>query len=215
MKALSPSHPDTRQRVLDAAGEVFAEQGYRAATVRSICERAGANVAAINYYFGDKDRLYEAVVRLAQDSALMQYPPHAAPDATAEEKLHAFVRSLLLRVLDEGRPAWHGKLMAREMVEPTHVLDVIVKETLRAQFELLSGIVRTLLGGRAGGEQVRLCASSIVGQCLFYRHAQPVIQRMFPQQRQGPREIERLAEHITRFSLAAMSGWAPAREARS
>jgi hypothetical protein len=95
------------------------------------------------------------------------------------------------------------------------VLDVIVKETLRAQFDLLSGIVRTLLGRRASGEQVRLCASSIVGQCLFYRHAQPVIQRMFPQQKQGLREIERLAEHITRFSLAAMGVWAHAREARS
>jgi AcrR family transcriptional regulator len=214
MKTLAPSSQETKQRVLEAAGEVFAEQGYRAATVRGICERAGANVAAVNYYFGDKDRLYEAVVRLAQDSALEQYPPHAAPDASEAEKLHTFVRSLLLRVLDEGRPAWHGKLMAREMVEPTHVLDLIVKDTLRAQFDLLSGIVRAIIGRRASVEQVRLCASSIVGQCLFYRHAQPVIQRMFPQQKAGLREIERLAEHITQFSLAALDGSAHARDAR-
>ena len=48
---------NTRQRVLEAAGEVFAERGFRAATVREICQRAKANLAAVNYHFGDKERL--------------------------------------------------------------------------------------------------------------------------------------------------------------
>src|SRR5437016_3170156 len=54
---------DTRARLIEAAGAVFAEQGYRAATVRDICARAGANVAAINYHFRDKMGLYVEVVR--------------------------------------------------------------------------------------------------------------------------------------------------------
>jgi AcrR family transcriptional regulator len=49
---------ETRGRLLDAALEVFAESGYRNAKVAEICRRAGTNLAAVNYYFGDKANLY-------------------------------------------------------------------------------------------------------------------------------------------------------------
>ena len=54
---------DKRQRLLEAAAEVYGEQGYRNARVRDICLRAGANIAAVNYYFGDKKRLYDEVLQ--------------------------------------------------------------------------------------------------------------------------------------------------------
>src|SRR4051794_4839994 len=107
---------ETRKRLLQAAGEVFAEQGYRRATVRDICSRAGANVAAINYHFGDKERLYRAVLGHGLAVALEKYPPlfGVAAGAPAEDRLRAYIRSLLHRLLGEGAPAWHGKLMSRE-----------------------------------------------------------------------------------------------------
>ena len=51
----------TKARLLEAAGEEFAEKGFELARVRAICERAGANLAAINYHFGDKEQLYVEV----------------------------------------------------------------------------------------------------------------------------------------------------------
>src|SRR5688500_1118917 len=97
----SPQDNDTtRQRLLEAAGEVFAEQGFSKATVRDICTRAGANIAAVNYHFGDKEKLYCAVVRYAQGCALEKYPPYMGlgPDAPAADRLRAFVVSFLLRL---------------------------------------------------------------------------------------------------------------------
>src|ERR1700722_15859102 len=87
------SHDETRRQLLEAAGEVFAESGFRDATVREICKRAGANVAAVNYHFGDKERLYVEVLRYSHGKALEKYPPllGVAADAPPEKKLRAFV----------------------------------------------------------------------------------------------------------------------------
>src|SRR5438477_9555252 len=89
----------TKKRLLEAAGEVFAEHGFRKATVREICKRARANVAAINYHFRDKESLYSAVLKYWSDIAIQKYPPNLGlgEAAPAEERLHAFIRSFLFR----------------------------------------------------------------------------------------------------------------------
>ena len=200
---------DTSERLLEAAGEVFAKNGFHNATIRDICKRAGANIAAINYHFGDKQGLYIAVLKYAHRCAFEKYPTdmglgrNVAPD----ERLSAFIRSFLCRILEEGSRSWHGRLMLREMAEPTAALDVLVEDTIRPHFNLLNSIVKDLLGPSASQQGVRAAAFSIVGQCLFYCHARPVINRLVPRQRFGLKEIERLAGHISTFSLAAIKNF--------
>jgi AcrR family transcriptional regulator len=198
----------TRQRLIDAAGEVFATGGFRNATVRDICTRAGANVAAVNYHFGGKEGLYLEVLRFAHTCAFTKYPPDMGlkPGATPKQRLHAFVRSFLFRVLDEGRPAWHGKLMAREIADPTGALEAIVKDGIRPHFATLRGVVAELLGPKlaADPEHVRFAAWSVVGQCLFYFYARPVIMQLHPAQTFTPADLEAIARHITNLSLAGL-----------
>jgi len=196
----------TRQRVLETAVEVFAEHGFRKATVRDICKRANANIAAINYHFRDKEGLYTAVLQYAHQCACEKYPPQLGlhGDATLEQRLLAFVRSLLLRIFDEGRHAWHGKLMSREMFEPTRALDALVENNIRPLAQQLESIVSGLLGARTNSEPVRLCTMSIVSQCVFYHHARPVVNRLYPNQKYTRKDVDRLANHITSFSLGAI-----------
>jgi TetR/AcrR family transcriptional regulator, regulator of cefoperazone and chloramphenicol sensitivity len=195
----------TRQRLLEAAGEVFAEIGFRAATVRDICTKAGANVAAVNYHFGDKQGLYNAVFEYAHACAMDQHPvPTAIAGSKPQERLQAFIGTFLRRILDDGRPAWHGKLMAREMVEQTGVLDILVGKGVRPQFEFLSATVRDLVGDLPP-DVLRRCGASVVSQCLFYFHARPVVTRLFPELRFDAAEITALTEHITAFSLAGLT----------
>jgi TetR/AcrR family transcriptional regulator, regulator of cefoperazone and chloramphenicol sensitivity len=191
--------------LLDAAGAVFAERGYRAATVREICRRARANVAAINYHFGDKAKLYRAVLRYAHGCSMARYPSGLGlgADATSEERLHAFVHAMLLRIFDQGRPAWHGKLMAREMAEPTDALDDLVEQAIRPNFQLLASIVGEL-NGDIPPRAIRRAACSIVGQCLFYFHAQPVLQRIGEEPPRSAAEVSAVAHHISEFSLAGL-----------
>lgn len=198
--------PVTRCQLLEAAGEVFAEVGFRNATVREICRRAGANVAAVNYHFGDKEALYTEVLRHSQQEAFEKYPPllGVAADAPPEEKLRAFIRSFLLRIFDDGPIAWFGKMMSRELVEPTEALDSLLKERIRPMADLLRGIVAEILDCPPGAEKVRLCCFSIVGQCVFFHHCRTMISRLFPEQHLDASEVEQLAGHVARFSLAAM-----------
>jgi AcrR family transcriptional regulator len=203
-----------RQGLLEAAGEVFAAKGFAKATVREICDRAGANVAAIHYHFRDKEGLYREAIKHWSEISHQKYPPDLglSENATAEQRLEAFVRSFLFRILDKSRPGWHGKLMTREMVEPTAALDELVETVYRPMNERLRLIVKELGGGRLSKTEVQLCMRSILGQCLFYRHARPVIERLDPGETFEPSDLEQLATHITRFSLSAIKTLAEKKE---
>ena len=203
---MDSTNRETRLRLLEAAGEVFAEQGFHRATIRDICSQAGANIAAVNYHFGDKERLYIAVIQQWLGEALRKYPPDGGlpPDAPADQRLHAFVRSWLFRMLGEGTPAWHGKLMAREMSEPTAAFEVLMSETVRPMSQRLSALVRDLLGPQVDEQTIIDCAMSVAGQCCFRRHAHEMIRRLYPNQPYTSERIEQLARHVTDFSLAAI-----------
>jgi AcrR family transcriptional regulator len=200
---------DTRRRLLEAALEVFAREGYRKATIQQICSRAGANIAAANYHFGGKAALYAAVFAHASRRADASPAPELPSDATPEERLRIHVTSFLTRLLDPERPAWMAQLIAREMIEPTPELDGLVRRRMRANHAQISAAIRDLLGRATSDDTVRLCTLSVVAQCVFYRNSAPVISRLYPDLVPS-REVERIANHVTRFSVAAVRALAAA-----
>ncbi len=196
----------TKDRILEAAGELFAECGFRGATVRKICDRAGVNISAIKYHYGGKEELYSEVLKHWHEFAIKKYPPllGVGENAPMEGELRAFIRSLLFRILDRGKPAWFGKLMAREMAEPTGIFDRLVEENVRPLHDLLASIVRKIIGASVSEETIRLCCLSIVGQCLYYYYNARFVTRLFQRDISAPDEIERIADHVMRFSLKGL-----------
>lgn len=195
----------TRERLLEAAADVFAADGFRNARIQAICRRAGANIAAAHYHFGDKEGLYTAVFEYAAERATRDYPPDDSAGVAPEARLRAHITSFLARLLDPDRPAWFARLLAREMIDPTPALDRLVRRRMRANHDLLADIIRELLGAGAADETVRLCVLSVVSQCVFYRNSAPIIARLYPEL-EPAKELQRIADHVTRFSLAAVAG---------
>jgi AcrR family transcriptional regulator len=197
---------DTRRRLLEAALEVFAQDGFRNATIERICRRARANIAAAHYHFGDKQGLYTAVFEYAEQL-------HAQQDAILEdgnamppeERLRAYVSALLSRLLDPQRPAWMARLLARELIEPTPALDRLVSRRVRTNHEQLAAIIRELVGPAVSDDAVRLCTLSVISQCVFYRNSAAIVARLYPQL-VPVTEVPRIADHVIEFSLAAMRG---------
>lgn len=201
-----PSDADTRERLLEAAADCFAESGFQKATVRDICARAEVNSAAIHYHFGDKEALYRQVLEGALRSALAAFPPdHGLPrDPSPKDRLFAFVHSFLLRILTTEKSARLMKLMTREMAEPTGALDQLVETVQRPLFRMLHGIMSDLAGPDAPADVVLACSQAVVAQCLFYKHAEHVIARMGHRLPSASEEIERLAHQITDFTLGGL-----------
>jgi TetR/AcrR family transcriptional regulator, regulator of cefoperazone and chloramphenicol sensitivity len=199
----------TRERLIEAAGEVFSQCGFRAAQVRDICRRAGANVAAVNYHFGGKAKLYQALLHDATAEASRKYPPELdlPAAATPNQRLHAFIRALLLRILDTRKHAWYGLLMAHELADPTAALDEVVDRFFRPMFMDLLDILRPMLGA-VDKRGLYYAGASIVGQCLFHHQNAYVFDRLYPGQTHRSADIERLADHITRFSLGGLKALA-------
>ncbi|MCA9101894.1 MAG: CerR family C-terminal domain-containing protein [Pirellulales bacterium] len=202
---------DTQQRLLEAAGRVFADRGYRDATVREICAEADVNLAAVNYYFGDKRRLYIEAVKCAHRSMIEQVPmPEWPPETPPQERLQQFVRTLLNRMLGEKNVGWRPRLMLREVIEPTEACRELVDQYFRPHFEILLGILRQIVPADTPPQVLHQLGFSVVGQCLFYRVAGEIAGMMI-----GPREHaayysrEQLADHISRVSLAALGCVAP------
>ena len=192
----------TRARLLDAARGVFAQHGFQGATIREICRRAEANVAAVNYHFGSKDGLLAEALNFAPLKALQQ--ANARAGDCPELRLRLFIRDFMLMLLDENNASTQCRIMARELADPTPALDKIVREAIAPLHEFLGELLREIAGEKTGEAELRRCVLSIFGQCLFYRHSHPVLQRLHPEMRYDDREIEAIARHIAAFSLAGI-----------
>jgi AcrR family transcriptional regulator len=196
---------DTRQRLIDSAGTIFNEKGYDATSIRDICRHASANIAAVNYHFGDKRSLYVAAVSHAQSCADAEEPETQWPaDMTPAERLREFIRTMLERKLDSSRPVWHLGIMLREMAHPTEACAAVVEDYIRPMANGLRAILLDLLGHDFPEEQGNLIGFSIVGQVLFYYVHQPIIRLLIGDADFDKLTVSKLADHITDFSLAAM-----------
>lgn len=203
------STDDARSRIMQSAGPVFADRGFQAATVRDICQAAGVNQAAINYYFRDKERLYIETVKAAQQRVIERIPmPSWSEGTPATERLTAFIETLLTRVLVGHEAPWQSRLMIREILNPSRACQELVEEYFRPQFAMLLEILRELTGEQAESHELEQIGLSIVGQCVYYRVGQPIVDCLIPQNdRDEHYTTQKLAKHITRFSLAAIRDW--------
>lgn len=196
----------TKQRILAAAGPIFAEKGYRAATIRDICDAADVNLASINYYFGDKQKLYVETVKLARQMRMQEFPTQRPEmTATPEKQLEAFIRLLLNRLVDTHQAPWQVKLLSREFMHPSDGCRELIEDFIRPVFQILVRIVQQLLGTNVPQHTLDKIGFSIIGQCLHYRCANEMIM-MFVGTDEFAEQYgsEQLTEHITAFSLGAI-----------
>ena len=202
---MSVKDRETRVRVLKAASRLFAASGFEKVTVREICRAADANVAAVNYHFGDKVGLYREVLASAIETmqATTEAARQAGGDGSSEQKLRAYIRVFLQRVVGQDHDTWIHQLMAHEIADPTPALDLVIDQVIRPRMAYLSDLVGDILRLPAEDDQVLRCVLSVQSQC----HAvitSAVSRRFMPELSGDATAIDRLAQHIAEFSLGGI-----------
>jgi TetR/AcrR family transcriptional regulator, regulator of cefoperazone and chloramphenicol sensitivity len=201
VKSRKQSQAETRQRLLDAAGELFAEKGFRLAGTREICRKAGTDIAAIHYHFGNKENLYEAVLRYA-DNLLVDAIPTFAASRSREGRLKETIEWVLAQCFEQGQPEWRWRFIEQATISLTPGLRAFFNSKILPLYQALDSICREFLGKDASQQQVRFATRSILGQCFYYRHFRVLIRG------QGEtfsnEHLHELADHIVEFSLAGL-----------
>jgi AcrR family transcriptional regulator len=202
---------DTRTKLLDAAGQVFAESGFQAATVREICARAGVNVALVNYHFGDKLELYTEVLRhsigASGNGIIKQAISSTAPP---EEAFRELIYAMLQRVCRADRPGWQFRLMVHEFAQPTPAMSAVIDETMKPVYDRFRELIGIMLRLPPGHDTVRLSTHSVIAQVVHYVHARHVVSRVWPELELNPERVAQISAHIADFSLAGLREMAPA-----
>ncbi len=191
-----------------AAKEAFLDKGFSGATVRDICRRAEANVAAVNYYFGDKNGVYLAVLDEIFSESFSNHPmQQGTANNSLEQQLENYVRVFLERIFhendDQDRDDRECRLIAQAITTPSPVLDMLVERYISPMSERLRSIISRLLGLSEDHSDVWLCAKSVAGQCMHYLYGQAVMHSLDPKEIED-QNINTIVNHIVRFSLAGV-----------
>lgn len=199
--------PQTVRQILEAAGQVFAAKGFTSTTVREICSEAGVNLAAINYHFGDKERLYIEAVKAARFWLEEQSPlPDGIEKEDPEEALTVIIHTLAMRMLSRN-DSWRHELLVREFMNPSRACEEIMQESIVPFMDQLHSVLRRLLPDDTPKHVVRQLGFSIISQCAYYRLQDRVVAMLTPADELTFFTPELLAEHIAKFSLAAVRSY--------
>ena len=203
--------PDTKQRLLEAAGELFAEHGLEGASLREITRLAGVNVAAVNYHFGSKEGLYTAVLRHVVDTLTARartssFLPELEKKPSPQELSDLFRRIIAAQfsaLFSPEVPRWCGRVMMRSLQEPNPSLREVVGEVLRPDHRAYVEILRYCVPAMSRRD-ADLWAFSIIGLVSFYVLAQVPVLMVLGKDRYGAAFLDAAARNVATIVVRAL-----------
>ena len=181
----------SRARLLEAAGRLFATQGYATVSTRALAKAGRVNLSAIGYHFGGKQGLYRAVLRrLIADTDPILVP--------ADE------RHLLGSILAHDRMRWQMGLMLREFHQPSVAFPMLLDERIHPLHDAVAGLVAAATGGTPAAPETRLLTAALIGQCMGFGIARTVVCARLGWDRYTPERVELIIRSVTPAVLAML-----------
>ena len=198
----------TPARLLEAAGEIFAEKGFDRTTGKEICARAGANVAAINYHFGSIEGLYAAVLEEAQRRVITFDAIRTVTSVKegAKEKLRALFDLAAERLTAPQAHAWVLRVLAREIANPTQAFLVLREKEFLPRAHLVRALVAEMLALPADHPAVARAAITVVAPFAMLLIAdRRTLAQAFPAFTLVPENRQALAQHFFDYAMGGLA----------
>jgi AcrR family transcriptional regulator len=204
----------TKAQILEAAGEVFAEKGFDRATGKEIAERAGSNSAAVNYYYGGIEGLYADVLVEAHRRLLTYDKIVALAESPGEptEKLKSLIGLIARRITGPESSSWALRVLSREILSPSSVFPVLVKQEILPKKLVVTGIIGEILDRPHDDPVVTRCTLNIIAPfAMLLVGNRQIFTQVLPGFNSGEPEVqEQIVEHFQRFALAGLTATAAA-----
>jgi AcrR family transcriptional regulator len=200
--APDPRSENTRAALLEAAATIFARDGFKAARTSDIAAAANTPISAINYHFGGKQGLYEATVVGLAEQRISEHPLPAETLA-AEERLRGVIQTILNRLFSDAGSVLVVRLLSSEITQSGPALTLLADTIARPQAKAVIAILKELLGHDTDEAELQRWFISLMGQCLVYQLARPMLNKLFPDLYP---QLDRntLAQHIANVMLDAI-----------
>jgi AcrR family transcriptional regulator len=204
--ALEKQDTSTRQRLLEAASHVFAEQGFDRATGKEICKRADVNTAAINYHFGGIENLYLAVLEEIRGQLTVADSAVEAIVAAGQgkDRLRAALALIVGAILRSDPSAWMGQIMGRELITPSGASESLWRKGRVRVAMLKREIAKVMELSEDHPAVERGCVSVLAPIHWLLIVDRRLIKRIFPNLGLGPNDADVLVEHMTDCAFAGL-----------
>ena len=192
----------TKARIIEAAGQLIAQNGWAKTTNKAIAQTAEADLAAINYHFAGRDGLYRAVLTEAHAHYLNEARLREIADskASAADKLGLLFETLIEKLNEKD--VWHGKVFISEIFSPSPHLQNFFENEGARKFQIVRRIIAEVTGLNENDPRIIPCIFSAVAPCLMLLlTGMPV---PGPMQALGQLPAKQLAEHFKTFALAGL-----------
>jgi AcrR family transcriptional regulator len=194
-----------RAHLLHAALRLFSEKGFAKTSIREIAQAAGANVAAISYYFGDKAGLYKAVFTEPLGSARDDIALYDQPHFTLHQSLEGFFSGFLEPLRQGELVQLCTKLHFREMLEPTGLWAEEIDQGIKPAHAALVKVLCRHLGLTKADDDVHRLAFSITGLAIHMFISREVVDAIRPQLFRAPDAVEQWAVSLVAYAEAMVT----------
>lgn len=152
----------TRARIIDTAGRLFAEKGYDATTSKDICEEAGTNIAAVNYYFGSREGLYQEVLNEVHNYLFnLDYLTELSQSSMdPRQKLENFIECFVATIVKSC--SWPVRIWARETFSPSSPFSEALEARSALKFEMVGRIISDIVDIPMDDASLKLCVLNVM-----------------------------------------------------
>lgn len=206
---------NSQERLLEAAVDVFGEQGFEAATTRMIAKAAGVNIAAIPYYFSGKEGLYQAavshivgIIESRLSPTLKEIEGKTEQGLLSPEEALGLLEKILGNLINSMMGSAEGprfaRIILREHLFPSSAYDIIFNRVMGPMMAAIATLIG-LASGESSPRTVKLRAAAVVGQVMAFRVARETMVRALGMEGYSAEEVAEIRNVILQQTRASMN----------